>query len=320
MLAPRFLARTISVGLMVIAAGAAYCQDYPNKTIRIVVTGPGGGSDFVARLISQGIAGPLGQPVIVEYRGAGVLSAEFVSKAPPDGYTLYVAGSVTWVGPLLRKAPYDAVRDFAPVSLLVREVSLLAVHPSLPVKSVKELIALAKARPGELNYGSGVIGGTNHLAGELFKHMAGVNIAHVPYKGPALALTAQISGEVQLTFIDVGLVAPHVKSGRLRALAVTSPQPSALFPGLPPVADSGLPGYEATGMTGIWAPAKTPQATINRLNQEIVRVINLPDVKEKFLNAGVEPVGSSPEQFANIIKADIATTGKVIKDAGIKVD
>ena len=179
---------------------------------------------------------------------------------------------------------------------------------------------MAKARPGELNYASGATGGSTHLAAELFKSMAGVNIVHVPYKGSAPAITALISGEVQLTITDVGLVAPHVKSGKLRALAVTSAEPSALVPGLPTVAASGLPGYEAVGMTGILAPAKTPAAIINRLNQEIVRVLNMPEVKEQFFNAGVEVVGSSPEQFAATIKSEIAKLGKVIKDAGIKVD
>ena len=194
------------------------------------------------------------------------------------------------------------------------------MHPSLPVKSVKELIALAKARPGALNYSSASTGSSTHLAGELFKFMAGVNIVHVAYKGTAPQISALISGEVQLTIVEEGSVEPHVKSGRLRALAVTSAEPSALAPGLPTVAASGLPGYEATGMIGIWAPAKTPGAIINRLNQEILRFLNLPEVKERFLNGGEEIVGSSPEQLAATIKSDGAKWGKVIKEAGIRAD
>ena len=316
-----FVVRMFPLGLMVLGAGVVSGQDYPNKPIRIVTAAAGGGSDFMARQVAQGISGPLGQPVIVENRGGGIIPVDYVSKAPPDGYTLLVQGAVAWVAPLLlRKAPYDMVRDFSPISLLVKEVYLVAVHPSLPVKSVRELIALAKTRPGELNYSSSIAGGSGHLAGELFRSMAGVNIVHVPYKGTAASITALISGEVQLTITDAGLMTPHVKSGKLRALAVTSAEPSALVPGLPTEAASGLPGYEAVGRTGIWAPAKTPAAIIERLNQEIVRVLNLPDVKERFFNAGVEPVGSSPEQFAAIVKADIAKLGKLIKDAGIKVE
>ena len=316
-----FVVRMFPLGLMVLGAGVVSGQDYPNKPIRIVTAAAGGGSDFMARQVAQGISGPLGQPVIGENRGGGIIPVDYVSKAPPDGYTLLVQGAVAWVAPLLlRKAPYDMVRDFSPLSLLVKEVYLVAVHPSLPVKSVRELIALAKTRPGELNYSSSIAGGSGHLAGELFRSMAGVNIVHVPYKGTAASITALISGEVQLTITDAGLMTPHVKSGKLRALAVTSAEPSALVPGLPTAAASGLPGYEAVGRTGIWAPAKTPAAIIERLNQEIVRVLNLPDVKERFFNAGVEPVGSSPEQFAAIVKADIAKLGKLIKDAGIKVE
>lgn len=320
MLPWRFVAGMLSVGLMMLGAGVVFGQDYPNKTIRIVTATAGGGSDFTARIIAQGISGPLGQPVVVDNRTV-LLAGEHVSKAPPDGYTLTVMGGSSLILPLLqKKATYDAVRDFAPISLLVRTVNLVAVHPSLPVKSVKELIALAKARPGALNYSSSTVGASSHLGAELFKSMAGVNIVHVPYKGTGASITALISGEVQLTINDVGFIAPHVKSGRLRALAVTSDQPSVLAPGLPTVAASGVPGYELTGWTGMAAPAKTPGAIINRLHQEIVRVLNQPDVKEKYFNTGVETVGSSPEQFAAAMKSEVTQWSKVIKDAGIKVD
>jgi tripartite-type tricarboxylate transporter receptor subunit TctC len=255
----------------------------------------------------------------VDNRGT-VIAAELVAKAPPDGYTLLVQGVGTvWMRPLLEKVPWDPAKDFSPISLLVKEVSAIAVHPSVPAKSVKELIALAKARPGELNYATTGTGSTYHLATELFRSMAGINIVHIAYKsGPLMA--AVMSGEVHLVIYDAGLLAPHVKSGKLRALAVTSAEPSALVPELPTIAASGLPGYEAVSMTGIWAPAKTPETIINRLSKEIARFINLPDVKEKFFNARLEIVGSSPEQFAAIIKSDVARMSKVIKDAGIKAN
>ena len=317
MLITRVIVSIFSVGLLELAPGTVSGQDFPNKPIRIVTAAAGGGSDTTARLIAQGISGPLGQPVIVENRPTFV-AIETVAKAPPDGYTLLVTGASFWINPLLQKLSYDAVRDFAPISLISREVFILAVHPSMPVKSVKELIALAKARPGELNFGSSTPGGPGSLGAELLKSMAGVNIVNVPYKGNIAAVTALVSGEIQLMVADMPLVVPHVKSGKLRALAVTSAESSALVPGLPTVAASGLPGYGLDGATGSWAPAKTPTAIINRLNQEIVRFLNQPDVKERILNAQAEVIASSPEQFAAIMKSDIAKWSKVIKDAGIK--
>jgi len=295
-------------------------QAYPTKPIRIVTSPAGGGGDFTSRIIAQAISGPLGQPVIVDNRGSGFIPGEVASKAPSDGYTLLVNGSTLWVFPLLRKAPYDPVRDFAPISVAERTVFIVAVHPSLPAKSTKELIAMAKAKPGELNYGSGSVGSANHLAVALFASMAGINVVHVPSKGPQLAMTAQISGETQLTIFDAGLVLPHVKSGRLRALAVTSAEQSVLVPGVPTVAASGVPGYQATGMTAVLAPANTPAAIISRLNEEIVRGLNRPEVKQQFLNAMVEVVASSPEQLAATIKSDMARMSKVIQDAGIRLD
>ena len=320
MMMSRFALWMCLVGAMTLAVHGVYAQDYPNKPIRIVTAAAGGGSDFDARLVAQGISGPLGQPVIIDNRASAVLAAEFVAKAPSDGYNLLVAGSVLWTTPLLRQTPYDAIRDFTPISLIEWTVYLVAVHPSLPAKSVKELIALAKARPGELNYSSTVTGAGNHLAAELFKSMAGVNISRVPYKASAAAVAALAAGEVQVTIMDAPSAAPFVKSGRLRSLAVTSAAPSALAPGLPTVSASGLPGYEFVGLTGMLAPAKTPPAIINRLNQEVVRVLNLPDVKEKLLNIGSEVIGGTPEQFAAALKSDVATLSKVIKDAGIKAE
>ena len=241
-----------------------------------------------------------------------------MSKAPPDGYTLLIDAASFWIGPLLQETPYDPVKDFAPVTLTDSAPNVLVVNPSLPVKSVKELIALAKARPGELNYGSSSTGSTPHLAAELFNMMAGVKIVRVPFKGSGPAVISLLGGQVQLMFATAGSVAPHVKSGRLRALAVASLQPSALAPGLPTIAASGVPGYEAVAFEGMFAPAKTPVAIIDRLNQEIVRVLNRAEVKERFFNAGVETVGSTPEEFAAAIKSNVAKWGKLIKDAGIR--
>jgi tripartite-type tricarboxylate transporter receptor subunit TctC len=248
-----------------------------------------------------------------------VLAAEVVAKSPPDGYTLLVGSAILWVTPMLRKAPFDVERDFSPIVLIERSPNIVTTHPSLPVKSMKELIALAKARPGELHYGSSGVASADHIIAELLKHMTGINIVHVPYKGIAPAHVALLSGEVQIAFGSIASSAPHVKSGRMRALAITSAQPSALVPGLPPIAET-VPGFEAVSITGMWAPTKTPKAVIDRVSQEILRLLNQPETKARFLAAGVETVGLAPEQFAEHIKADIVRVGRVIKDAGIKVD
>jgi tripartite-type tricarboxylate transporter receptor subunit TctC len=314
-----FTEKIFLLGFSLLGANAVLAQDYPSKPIRLGTSAPGGGSDFTARLVAQGIAGPLGQQVIVENRGSPILAGEYVAKAAPDGYTLLVAGSATWIRPLFVKLPWDPVRDFVPITMVERSPNVVTVHPSMPVRSVKELIALAKARPGELNFGSVASGGPDHLAAELLKSMTGIKISHVPYKGIAPALQALLSGEVQLTFGSIASVMPHVKSGRLRAIAVTSAEPSALLPALPPVAAT-VPGFEVVPVTGMWAPAKTPVAIINRLNQEIVRFLRTPEAKERFLSAGIETVGNSPEEFAAIIKSEMAIMSRVIKEAGIKVE
>jgi tripartite-type tricarboxylate transporter receptor subunit TctC len=314
----RSVAWLLSAGLAALGVGVVSAQTYPSKPIRIVTASVGGGSDLVARLIAQGIAPALGQSVIVDNRGNGVIPGEFVSKAPADGHTLLLQSGTLWLAPLMHSTPYDAVRDFAPITLAVSAPNVVAVHPSLPARSVKELIALVKARPGELNYASGSTGSSNHLAGELFKSMAGVNIVRVSYASSATQMADLISGEVQLAFATGGTVAPHIKSGRVRGLAVTSSEPSALFPGLPTVAASGLVGYEAATLTCVWAPAKTPAPVLNRLNQEIVRFLTLPETKERLLNAGLEPIASSAEQLAAKRNSEISRMGKVIKDAGIR--
>jgi tripartite-type tricarboxylate transporter receptor subunit TctC len=316
----RYAALTVAVAMTSLCAGTIFAQDYPSKPVRIVTTAIGGGNDFVARLIAQSISGPLGQPVIVDNRATGVIPGDVVARSAPDGHTLLVAGNTLWVGPLLEKTPYDAIRDFSPISLASWTPSILVVHPSLPAKSVKELIALARGRPGDLNYASTATGGSSHLATELFKHMAGVDLVRVPYKGNAPATVDLTGGQVHLMFAIASAVAPLIQSGRLRALAVTSARPSALFPGVPTVAASGVPGYESVTLTGVFAPARTPPAIIGRLNREIVEFLGKPQTIEKYLSAGMETVGSSPERLGVTIKAEIARMGNVIKNAGIRAD
>ncbi len=294
---------------------------YPAKPIRIVTSAAGGGNDFMARIMAQAVSGPLGQQVIVENRGgSSIIPGEVVVNAAPDGYTLLFASSSLWLAPLLQKIAFDPLRDLAPITLIDRSPNILVVHPSLPVRSVKELIALAKARPGEINYSSTGIGTSTYLASELFKAMAGVNFVHIPYKGSGNSLNALLSGEVQLSFATATSVGAHLKAGRLKALGVTTAEPTPLLPGLTTVAAAGLPGYEAASTDGMFAPARTPAAIIERLNQEIVRAINRPDIKEKFLNTGVDMIGSTPEQFAAAIRSEVTRMGKVIKDAGIRAD
>jgi tripartite-type tricarboxylate transporter receptor subunit TctC len=307
-------------GLLVLGAalcaGAVFGQDFPGRSIRMV-TGPTGGTgDFAARLVAQGLATSLGQQVVVDNQPAGVVPAQLVAKAAPDGYTLFFYGSSLWTLQLLQPVPYDTVRDFAPITMTNHPPNIVVTHPSLPVKSVAEVITMAKSRPGALNYASGGIGGSDHLSMELLKVMTGVNIVQVQYRGTGPALIALMGGEVQVGIAPASSVTPHLKSGRLKGIAVTSLQPSPLAPGLPTVA-AVVPGYEFTSIYGVWAPARTPVAIVSRLNQEIVRYINRPDTKDKFLDVGSDTVGSSADEFSNVIAADIAKWAKVIKEAGI---
>ena len=316
----RLIAGVLPAAVMVLGASGVSGQDYPSKTIRIYSNQPGGTFDFLARVIAPGLAVRLGQPVIIDNRPGNIIPAEIVAKAPPDGYSLLSHGVPLATGALVQKMPYDPLTDFLPISWTASAPLVVTVHPSVPVKSVKELIALAKARPGELNYASTATGGTPHLATELFKHMTGVNITHIPYKGAGAAMIDIMSGQVQVIFAVPNTVVAHARSGRLRALAVTSAEPSVLLPGLPTVAASGLPGYESVGVYGIFTTARTPDAIIRRLHQEIVRVINTDDVKKRLLDSGSEPVGSSPEQFAAKFKEDMLRMEKVIKAAGIRLE
>jgi tripartite-type tricarboxylate transporter receptor subunit TctC len=293
-------------------------QSYPNKVIRIATAAVGSANDLVARIIAQELTRTLGQQVIVENRGG--LAPEVVARASPDGYTLLFYGSSVWLLPLMRHENYDPVVDLAPVTLAVNSPNVVVVHPSLPVKSIKELIALAKARPGELNYAAGTLGASPHLSTELFKAMAGINVVRVAYKGTGPSVLALIAGEVHMMVAGLGSVAPHMASGKLRALAVTSAEPSKLTPELPTVAASGVPGYEASSLIGMFAPAKTPTVIISRLQQETLRGLSRPEVKEMLFRNGIEVIGSSPEDFASTVKADMAMLGKVIREAGIRAD
>ena len=306
-------------GLLLGCASLACAQNFPNRPVRILASEAGGGGDFVARTIAQGIPQGLGQQMVVDNRGGGVIAGELVAKAPPDGYTLLLYGNTLWLLPLMRDhVPYDAQKDFAPVTLAGRAQNVLVVHPSLPVRSVKDLIAMAKAKPGELNYASAVAGAVNHLAAELFKSMANVNIVRIPHKGTSSALNSVLGGQVHMMFATASSVIPHVKSGRLRGLGLTGAQPSPLFPDMPTIAAAGLPGFDSVSLHGIFAPAGTPAAIIQRLNKEIVAVLQRPETRERFASAGVDVAASTPEQLTATMKAEIDSMGKVIRNAGIR--
>jgi tripartite-type tricarboxylate transporter receptor subunit TctC len=299
----------------------AAADDYPSKTIRMVTGGdPGGGNDTITRIIMPGIANALGQLVIIDNRQSAVIG-DIIARSPPDGYTFCITGGTFLIGPLMvSKPPYDPEKDFITVTVVSTEPAVLVVHSSVVANSVKELIALAKAKPGALNYATTGSGGIAHLSGALFAYMAGVNIVRVPYKGGGAAVIGLISGETQMAFSSTSSVSPHIKSGKLRALAVSSSKPSALVPGLPTVAAAGVPGYESLGITGVWAPARTPESIVNRMNRETVRVLNQPEIRDKLLNLGQEMVADTPQHAAQWIKADLAKWRKLIKDAGIKAD
>ncbi len=304
---------------LVFNIGIAGAQPYPNKFIRVTTTEIGGGGDFAIRLLAPEIARNLGQQVVVDNRGTTAI--EITAKAAPDGYTLVLFGSPLWLLPLMRdNVHWDPIKDFAPVTLAVSAPKILVIHPSLPVTSVKELIDLAKSKPGELNYSSGLAGTASHLSGELFKAMAGVNVVRIAYKGTGPALNALIGKQVQFMFTAVSPAAPHIKSGRLKALAVTSAQPSALLPELPTMAASGVPGYESVLPFALFAPAKTPPTIIAFLNKEFVRALNEPTIKERFFNSGTEVVASTPEQLAAMRTSEMKRWGKVIKEANIHDD
>jgi tripartite-type tricarboxylate transporter receptor subunit TctC len=315
----RISACMLASSAILLTSGVSCAQEYPDKPLRVVTSGMGGGTDLLARVMAQGISGPLKQPVVVDNR-SGVAIGEIVAHARPDGHTLLVNGQAHWVAPLLQSTPYDAVKEFSPVSILDRSPSAITVHPSLPVKTVADLIALARAKPGQLNFPSTSAGSSGHISGELFKSMAKVNIVWVPYKAVGQAFADLMANQVQVAFISLGSSLPHITSGKLRGLAVASLKPSPLAPSLPPAASTGLPGYEAVSVTGVFVTAKTPAPVINRLSMEITRVFNSEDVKALVLKSGSEPVGSSPQELADLVKSDIEKYSRVIKEAGIKIE
>ena len=305
--------------------GPVHAQTYPQKPVRIVVGVPAGGTtDVVARLVGQKLGEQMGQQVVIDNRGGagGNIGAELVAKAPPDGYMLFLAtiGTMAINPSLYSKMPFDTLRDFAAISQLTSMPQLLVVHPSVPVKNVKELIAYAKSRPGQLTFASGGSGTAIHLAGELFKTMAGVDMVHVAYKGGGPAMTDVIGGQVSLMFDQILTSLPHVQSGRLRGLAVTTANRSPAAPQIPTIAEAALPGYAVTTWHGLLAPAGTPRDIVNRLSSEAARTLQNPDVREKFASQGVDPISSTPEQFAAMMKSELDKWRKVIAVSGTKID
>ncbi len=316
--------RVLAAVAVLVMTGAA-AQEYPSRPIRFIVPfPPGGGNDTMARTIGNKLAAALGQQFVVDNRAGagGVIGAEMAARAAPDGYTLFLGGVASHgiVPNLQPRLGYDPVRDFAPVSLIASAPLILVVHPAVPAKSVKELVQLAKARPGQLNFASNGTGGSSHLAAELFEMMTGTDIVHVPYKGLSPALNDLLSGQVQLMFSSTVAMLPQVRAGRLRPLAMTSAKRSAAMPEVPTVAESGAPGYETVSWYGVLAPAGTARTVIDRLNHEIVKAVRLPDVRERLMGEGAEAVGGTPAEFAAHIKRELARWAQVIKQAKIKPD
>jgi tripartite-type tricarboxylate transporter receptor subunit TctC len=314
--------RIFAIALCLCASAVA--QEYPAKPIRLIAPfAPGGPTDLFARLMGAKLAERLGQPVLVENRpgAGGSVGAEAAAKSASDGYTVVLVSSSFAVNATLYpKLSYDALRDFAPVTLLASAPFLLVAHNSVPASSVRELIALAKASPGKLNYGSGGSGSGPHIVAELFKSEAGVDIVHVPYKGTGPLTAALVAGDVQLAFGNIFALVPQVKSGRLKAIAVTGAQRSSALPDVPTVSESGLAGFEAAGVHGLLVPAGTPRRIIDRLNAECVAILRSPEVRAQLASEGAEPIGNTPDQYAAQIAAEIRKWGKLIRERGIRAD
>jgi tripartite-type tricarboxylate transporter receptor subunit TctC len=318
--------RGVALAVLLSCVGSfVQAQSYPARPVRIIVPfAAGGGTDIVARTVGAKLGEGLGQTVIVDNRAgaAGTIGTELAAKSAPDGYTLLMGSNGPLaIGPGLHaKLPYDPLRDFAPVALITTMPFLMVVHPSLPVRSVKALVALAKARPGQLNYASPGSGSSTHLAMELFKSMAGVDIVHVPYKGVAPAATDLISGQVQMMSGDLNTLMPHVKSGKMRPLAVTGAARSALLPDMPTLNEAGVPGYEASGWFGMLAPAATPREIVRRLNGEIVKTLASVELRKRLAGLGGEVAGGTPERFAAHLRQEITKWSKVIRSIGLNAE
>jgi len=300
----------------------ATAQNYPVRPVRMIVPfAAGGNTDITARAIGARLSEVFGQQVVVENRpgGATNIGSELVAKAPADGYTILMGGATNAINMSTQaKPPYDTLRDFAPVILCVKGANVLSMHPSVPARNLKELIALARARPGQLNFASSGLGSSNQMAGELFKMMANINIVHVPYKGNAPALTDTIAGHVEMMFSGVPALIPHIQSGRLRAIAIGSLKRFTAIPEVPTFDESGLKGYEATTWFGLMAPAKTPKEIVARWNVEVGKILSAPDLKGRFLNDGLEAMGGTQEEFGRFIRAEIEKYAKVVKATGMK--
>ena len=316
---PRYTLAVLSSFAMLMSGGA-WSQAYPAKNVRIITTEPGGSLDLAARILAQGLTTSLGQTVIVENRpgAAGIIGVEALKAAAADGYSLGFYSSSFWITPLMQPVPYEQ-KDFQPVVLAVSSPNVVVVHPSLTVKNMKELIALVKSKPGEFSYGASSTGSGPHLAGELFKAMTKADIVRIPYKGGAPTVNDLLAGRLQFAFTTPGTIAAFVKTGKLRAIAVTSKSPSALMPDLPTVAET-IPGFESATLQGMWAPAKVPKAIITRLNQDSVKFLSRQDIKERFLAAGTEVAAGTPEDFEATVRSEVAKLGPVIREAGIKAE
>jgi tripartite-type tricarboxylate transporter receptor subunit TctC len=317
-------------GLICFLSGALFAafacaQEYPDRPIRFIVPNlPGGGNDTTARTLAAKLTEVFGQQVVVDNRAGagGIIGAEIAAHSKPDGYTLFLGNTGSHAtSPLLHaRLGYDPVRDFAPISLIASAPLILVVHPSVPAKSVRELVQLARSKPGQINFASNGKGGSTHLAAELFMMLAGVNMVHVPYRGLPPAVTDLLSGRTQLMFATTLAILPQVRAGKLRGLAVTSAKRSAIVPELPSIAEAGVPGYETVSWYGVLAPAGTPKPIIDRLNRELVRITRLPDVRQQFAADGADLIGSSPEQFATYIARELARWTRVVKYAHIQPD
>lgn len=312
----------VALALALVESSAA--QVYPTRPVRFIAPfAAGGGSDLIARKLAQKLTDALGQSVVVDNRtgGSGVIGTEIVAKAPPDGHTIMMTTPTFTVNPsLMTKLPYDNIRDFAPISLIATAPHLLAVHPSVPAKSVKDVVVLARARPEQLTFSSGSTGGSSHLSGELFNSMARIKMTHVPYRGGGQAVLAIVTGEVSLGFVDLVSMLPHVKSGRVRGIALTSLKRSSVLPDLPTIAESGYPGFQSGIWYGVVAPARTPAEIIARLNSELVKIVRSPDFLDSLRAEGAEAVASTPEYFGDHIKKETARWAKVIKEANISTN
>ncbi len=312
------------MGFFGLMTGATLAQGYPGKPIRIVVPfAPGGGADIIARILGQKMTDSWGQQVVVDNRAgaSGNIGAEIVAKAAPDGHTLLMASSALAINPsVYRSVPYDPIKDFAPITQPALLPNILVVHPSVPAKTVRDLIALAKSRPGQLAYASAGAGTGTHLAAEMFKLQAGVDMVHVPYKGGGAVISDLLGGQVALTFATLPSVMPYVKAGRLHALAMTTTKRWPGLPAVPTIAESGFQGFEISTWIGLLAPAGTPKDVVGKLHGEVTRILKLPDVRERFDSLGMEPVGDTPEQFAAYIRSELAKYAKVVKQSGARVE